>query len=68
MKTVTMVAARSWSHSSRRLAIVQAASGRKTAVSSSRAWGAVVRISVPGEIARLSARVEPIDPQQQRSG
>jgi hypothetical protein len=45
MTTVTAVAASSWFHWPRRLAISQAASGRKSAVSSISACGRTLRIS-----------------------
>ena len=45
MAVVTAVAASSSSHASRRLASIQAASGRKRATSSSSAWGSRVSIS-----------------------
>src|SRR5215210_2639338 len=47
MRVVIAVAARSWSHSPRRLAISQAASGRKRATSSGRACGRTVRTRTP---------------------
>ena len=50
MATVTKVAASSWFHSPRRLAISQAASGRKSAVSSGSACGSTLRISSKREI------------------
>ena len=53
------VAASSWSHSPRRLAISQAASGRKSAVSSGIACGSTLRIRSAWEMPSWKEIVEP---------
>jgi hypothetical protein len=59
---VTRVAARSWFHSPRRLAISQAASGRKSAVSSGIACGRTLRIRSKRLIFSWWESVEPWKP------
>src|SRR3954451_14115695 len=60
--TVATVAARRLSQSSAREAIVQAASGRNSAVSSTRACGSTVSISTPVEMWSWYASVAPVEP------
>ena len=60
--TVTTVAASSSCQSSRRLAIIQAASGRNSANSSGSAWGSRARISLPGVMPSWAASAEASPP------
>ncbi len=57
MAVVTAVAASSSFHASRRLASIQAASGRKSATSSRSAWGSSVSISVVRPTSSCAASV-----------
>ena len=66
--TVTAVAASSWFHSPRRLAISQAASGRKSAVNSISACGSTLTISSQAGDVELVAEGRALEAEVERLG